>query len=42
MRSTAFGLSSSDTKPATTTVQVVRLATDPRCLVEINAIAVID
>jgi hypothetical protein len=23
-------------------VQVVRLATDPRCLVEINAIAVID
>lgn len=31
-----------DTKPATTTVQVVRLATDPRCLVEINAVAVID
>jgi enamine deaminase RidA (YjgF/YER057c/UK114 family) len=31
-----------DTKPTTTTVQVVRLATDPRCLVEINAIAVID
>ena len=29
-------------KPATTTVQVVRLATDPRCLVEINAVAVID
>ena len=29
-------------KPATTTVQLVRLATDPRCLVEINAIAVID
>lgn len=29
-------------KPATTTVQVVRLATDPRCLVEIKAIAVID
>jgi Endoribonuclease L-PSP len=29
-------------KPATTTVQVVRLATDPRCLVEINAIAVIN
>jgi enamine deaminase RidA (YjgF/YER057c/UK114 family) len=28
-------------KPATTTVQVVRLATDPRCLIEINAIAVI-
>jgi len=26
----------------TTTVQVVRLATDPRCLVEINAIAVVD
>ena len=33
---------SGDAKPATTTVQVVRLATDPRCLVEINAIAVID
>ncbi len=30
-----------DHKPTTTTVQVVRLATDPRCLVEINAIAVI-
>jgi enamine deaminase RidA (YjgF/YER057c/UK114 family) len=29
-------------KPATTTVQVVRLATDPRCLLEIKAIAVID
>ena len=29
-------------KPTTTTVQVVRLATDPRCLVEITAIAVID
>jgi len=29
-------------KPATTTVQVVRLATDPRCLVEISATAVID
>ncbi len=28
-------------KPTTTTVQVVRLASDPRCLVEINAIAVI-
>ncbi len=28
-----------DAKPATTTA---RLATDPRCLVEINAIAVID
>jgi hypothetical protein len=25
-----------------TTVQVVRLATDPRCLVEINAVAVVD
>ena len=31
-----------DAKPTTTTVQVVRLATDPRCLVEINAIAVVD
>ena len=31
-----------DNKPTTTTVQVVQLATDPRCLVEINAIAVID
>src|SRR4051794_30653661 len=31
-----------DANPATTTVQVVRLATDPRCLVEINAVAVID
>ena len=31
-----------DAKPATTTVQVVRLATDPRCLIEINAVAVID
>ena len=31
-----------DAKPATTTVQVVRLATDARCLVEINAIAVVD
>lgn len=29
-------------KPTTTTVQVVRLATDPRCLIEINAIAIID
>ena len=29
-------------KPTTTTVQVVQLATDPRCLVEINAIAVVD
>ena len=31
-----------DAKPTTTTVQVVALATDPRCLVEINAIAVVD
>ena len=31
-----------DNKPTTTTVQVVQLATDPRCLVEITAIAVID
>ena len=31
-----------DNKPTTTTVQVVQLATDPRCLVEINAIAVIE
>ncbi len=31
-----------DAKPTTTTVQVVQLATDPRCIVEINAIAVID
>jgi enamine deaminase RidA (YjgF/YER057c/UK114 family) len=30
-----------DAKPATTTVQVVRLATDPRCLIEISAVAVI-
>ena len=30
-----------ENKPTTTTVQVVRLASDPRCLVEINAIAVI-
>ena len=29
-------------KPTSTTVQVVRLATDPRCLLEIDAIAVID
>lgn len=29
-------------QPATTTVQVVRLATDARCKIEINAIAVID
>src|SRR5438046_874320 len=31
-----------DARPATTTVQVVRLATDPRCMVEINAVAGID
>ena len=31
-----------ENSPATTTVQVVRLATDPRCLLEVNAIAVID
>jgi enamine deaminase RidA (YjgF/YER057c/UK114 family) len=31
-----------DNKPTTTSVQVMQLATDPRCLVEINAIAVID
>ena len=31
-----------DAKPATTTVQVARLATDPRCLIEINAVAVVD
>ena len=31
-----------DAKPTTTTVQVVELATDPRCLVEINAVAVVD
>lgn len=30
-----------DAKPTTTTVQVVKLATDPRCLIEINAVAVI-
>ena len=30
-----------DAKPATTTVQVVQLATDPRCMIEINAIAVV-
>lgn len=29
-------------KPTTTTVQVVRLATDPRCLIEVNAVAVLD
>ncbi len=32
----------SEQSPASTTVQVVRLATDPRCLLEVNAIAVID
>ncbi|MBT7855583.1 MAG: hypothetical protein HN720_01515, partial [Nitrospinaceae bacterium] len=31
-----------DNKPATTSVQVVQLATDPRCLLEINAVAVVD
>jgi 2-iminobutanoate/2-iminopropanoate deaminase len=31
-----------ENKPTTTTVQVMQLATDPRCLLEINAIAVID
>ena len=31
-----------DNKPTTTTVQIVQLATDPRCLIEINAVAVID
>jgi len=31
-----------DNKPTTTTVQVVQLATDPRCLLEINTVAVID
>ena len=31
-----------DNKPATTTVQIVRLATDPRCILEVNATAVID
>jgi enamine deaminase RidA (YjgF/YER057c/UK114 family) len=30
-----------DNKPTTTSVQVVQLATDPRCLLEINAVAVI-
>ena len=30
-----------EAKPATTTVQVVALATDPRCMIEINAIAVV-
>lgn len=31
-----------DAKPATTSVQVVRMATDPRCKIEINAIAIVD
>ena len=31
-----------DHRTASTTLQVVRLATDPRCLVEVNAIAVVD
>jgi 2-iminobutanoate/2-iminopropanoate deaminase len=31
-----------ENKPTTTTVQVVQLATDPRCLLEINGMAVID
>jgi len=31
-----------DSKPTTTTVQVVQLATDPRCLLEINAVAIVD
>ena len=31
-----------DNKPTTTSVQVQQLATDPRCLLEINAVAVID
>lgn len=31
-----------DATPATTMVQVVQLATDPRCLLEINAIAIVD
>ena len=30
-----------EAKPTTTTVQVVQLATDPRCLIEIKAVAVI-
>ena len=30
-----------DAKPATTTVEGVQLATDPRCMIEINAMAVI-
>lgn len=31
-----------ENKPTTTTVQVMQLATDPRCLLEVNGIAVID
>ena len=31
-----------ENKPTTTTVQVMQLATDPRCLLEINGMAVID
>ena len=31
-----------DNKPAMTTVQVVQLTTDPRCLLEINAVMVAD
>lgn len=31
-----------DNKPTTTTVQVVQLATDPRCLIEINGVAIAD
>ncbi len=31
-----------DNKPTTTTVQVVQLATDPRCMLEIDAVAIID
>ena len=31
-----------DNKPTTTTVQVVLLATDPRCQIEVNAVAIID
>lgn len=31
-----------DNKPTTTTVQVVQLATDPRCMIEIDAVAIID
>jgi len=31
-----------ENKPTTTTVQVMQLATDPRCILEVNGIAVID